>query len=193
VLTRRPQPGDPRALIHRRFYTALILQRLVNEERLSVLEEDFGISRGELQQLMLNAGTFAGMTAIFCERLHWRYEALLVTHYKERFSFGVKPELLPLMRVPNVRNLTARRLHAAGYKTPRDIVDGGLEALVRAIARSLPFELNSQRQLAAAEATARQIFEDAEQLVRGERAAEGGGEAEGEAEGEGDADEDGAP
>jgi hypothetical protein len=43
------------------------------------------------------------MLAVFCERLNWRPLAVLVMHYRDRMSFGVQAELVPLMRIPGVK------------------------------------------------------------------------------------------
>lgn len=48
-------------MTHTRFYTALALKRLVDEEPLSVVAQQFQCSRGLLQSLQQVASTFAGM------------------------------------------------------------------------------------------------------------------------------------
>lgn len=57
--------GDNQLLqIHKRFYTALALQELVNEKPLSAVAKDFVCTRGLLQSLQQVAATFAGITDI---------------------------------------------------------------------------------------------------------------------------------
>ena len=46
--------------IHNRFYTALILNDLVNEMPLNAVARKYACARGQLQSLQQNAATFAG-------------------------------------------------------------------------------------------------------------------------------------
>ncbi len=47
-------------LLHRRFYTALTLYRLICEDGLAAVSERFRVNRGVLQSLMQQASTYAG-------------------------------------------------------------------------------------------------------------------------------------
>lgn len=46
--------------LHRRFYTALVLYRLVNEDGLQIVAKKFGVNRGLLQSLQQQSATYAG-------------------------------------------------------------------------------------------------------------------------------------
>lgn len=105
--------------------------------------------RGKLQQLQERTATMAGMVMVFCEQLHWREIAILYAHLAERrffvlgekannscfrseqdtlfmleilgLTFGVKSELLPLMRVPGVKAHRARALFEGGITSLEEV------------------------------------------------------------------------
>lgn len=55
------QENKNKLSIHRRFYTSLALQELVNEVPLSEVAEKFECNKGMLQSLQQSAATYAGM------------------------------------------------------------------------------------------------------------------------------------
>ncbi|XP_055628365.1 DNA polymerase theta [Toxorhynchites rutilus septentrionalis] len=112
--------GDNQLLqIHKRFYTALALQELVNEKPLSAVAKDFVCTRGLLQSLQQVAATFAGIVTSFCTSLNWNLLAMIVEQFRERLYFGVQQDLLDLMRIPSLNGQRARLLF-----------DGGITGLV---------------------------------------------------------------
>jgi hypothetical protein len=74
--------------IHRRFWIALMLQRLIREVPLSEVAESFSIERGFLQNLCSTTASFASMLQMFCERMGWGNLALLLGGFKQRLVFG---------------------------------------------------------------------------------------------------------
>ncbi len=61
-------------------------------------------SRGTVQQLQKEASSFCGMVAVFCRRLNWCHLAAIIQSYSQRLCFGVKDELLPIVKIsPEVR------------------------------------------------------------------------------------------
>ncbi|VDQ05490.1 unnamed protein product [Trichobilharzia regenti] len=105
-----------RLSLHRRFYTALVLYRLVNEDGLQAVAKKFGVNRGLLQSLQQQAATYAGMVTIFCNRLGWSHMERIIANFQSRLCYGVSEELVDLIRLlPLVNAERARALYAAGY------------------------------------------------------------------------------
>ena len=65
--------------------------------------ERFNLQKGAVQGLQESAGKFAGMVALFCERLGWSDLGSLVDKFQKRVSFGVKSEIVDLTEIPFVK------------------------------------------------------------------------------------------
>jgi DNA polymerase theta len=94
--SKAPPHGDKSAIVHRRYFSSLILCDLVNETPvwkvsksriygtswLNILE--YGIVRGSLQSLQTLASSFAGMISAFCSRLGWNDMEVLVAQVMQQ-------------------------------------------------------------------------------------------------------------
>lgn len=56
-----------------------------------------------VQGLQENAGRFASMVSVFCERLGWHDLEGLVSRFQNRVSFGVRAEIVELTTIPYVK------------------------------------------------------------------------------------------
>lgn len=65
--------------------------------------EAFKVARGMVQALQENAGRFASMVTMFCERLGWHDLEGLVAKFQNRVSFGVRAEIVELTSIPYVK------------------------------------------------------------------------------------------
>lgn len=84
---------------YRRFYSAMILFKLTEEAPLTKVGHLMGIPSGQLQQLQKEAATFCGMTVVFCRKLNWNHLASCLEVYTGRLGYGVRDELLDLVRM----------------------------------------------------------------------------------------------
>ncbi|KAI9008408.1 hypothetical protein BC832DRAFT_423858 [Gaertneriomyces semiglobifer] len=133
----RLKPEEKR--VYDRFYIALILHDLVQEKPYhEVLYKYPGISRGQLQTLQTQAGTFAGMVKTFCEKLGWQSLAMIVSNFHHRLNFGVSAELLELIQVPEIGASRARALWNAGYKTVASLSCISPDEIFEALQKSTP-------------------------------------------------------
>lgn len=66
----------------------------------------FKVARGMVQALQENAGRFASMVSVFCERLGWHDLEGLVAKFQNRVSFGVRAEIVELTTIPFVKVCT---------------------------------------------------------------------------------------
>lgn len=65
--------------------------------------EAFRVAKGMVQALQENAGRFASMVSVFCERLGWHDLEGLVAKFQNRVSFGVRAEIVELTTIPYVK------------------------------------------------------------------------------------------
>lgn len=61
------------------------------------------MARGLVQSLQENAGRFASMVSVFCERLGWHDMEGLVAKFQNRVSFGVRAEIVELTTIPHIK------------------------------------------------------------------------------------------
>ncbi|XVF35495.1 hypothetical protein REPUB_Repub18cG0150400 [Reevesia pubescens] len=120
----------------KRFYVALILSRLVQEAPVGEVCEAFRVAKGMVQALQENAGRFASMVSVFCERLGWHDLEGLVAKFQNRVSFGVRAEIVELTTIPYVKGSRARALYKAGLRTPLAIAEASIPEIVKALFES---------------------------------------------------------
>ncbi|TGZ76073.1 hypothetical protein CRM22_000012 [Opisthorchis felineus] len=133
--------NSERVALHRRFYTALTLYRLVCEDGLGTVAEQFGVNRGLLQSLQQQASTYAGMVTIFCNRLGWIHLERLLAGFQSRLFYGVAEELVDLVRLlPLVNAQRARALYAGGYTSVSAVANAKPRDLSRLLQRAIPFQ-----------------------------------------------------
>ncbi len=65
--------------------------------------EAFKVARGMIQALQENAGRFASMVSVFCQRLGWHDLEGLVAKFQNRVCFGVRAEIAELTSIPFVK------------------------------------------------------------------------------------------
>lgn len=117
--------------------------------------EAFKVARGMVQALQENAGRFASMVTVFCERLSWHDLEGLVAKFQNRVSFGVRAEIVELTTIPyikvgellsfffnfksisnccwNFQGSRARALYKAGLRTPQAIAEASVPEIVKVL------------------------------------------------------------
>ncbi|XP_047322143.1 helicase and polymerase-containing protein TEBICHI [Impatiens glandulifera] len=120
----------------RRFYIGLILSRLVQEVPVTEVCEAFKVARGTVQSLQENAGRFASMVSVFCERLGWHDLEGLISKFQNRVSFGVRAEIVELTTIPYVKGSRARALYKSGLRTPQAIAEASIAEVFKALFES---------------------------------------------------------
>eukprot|EP00736_Rhodelphis_marinus_P010047 Rmarinus@m.17058 len=131
---RLPDPGLEKT--HSRFYAALILSELVEEEKINVVARKYGLERGNVQNLQTSAASFAGMVSVFCSKLDWGDFSGLVEGYKDRLGFGAKGDITSLLAIENVKSARARLLYDNGYTDVERVANANasdLDDLIRTI------------------------------------------------------------
>nr|XP_044250030.1 DNA polymerase theta [Drosophila takahashii] len=141
--------------VHKRFYTALALQELVNETPINVVVHKFKCHRGMLQSLQQMASTFAGIVTAFCNSLQWSTLALIVSQFKDRLFFGIHRDLIDLMRLPDLSQKRARALFDAGFTSLVELAGADVLELEKVLFNSLSFDSAKQHDHENAEEAAK--------------------------------------
>ncbi|KAJ9555668.1 hypothetical protein OSB04_010282 [Centaurea solstitialis] len=151
---------DQMLRVCKRFYVALILSRLVQEVSVAEVCDSFNVARGMVQSLQENAGRFASMVSVFCERLGWHDLEGLVAKFQNRVSFGVRAEIVELTTIPYIKGSRARALYKAGLRTPQAIAEASVYEIAKAI-----FESSSWDAQAYPTGVAKKIMNGARKIV----------------------------
>ncbi|CAH1246909.1 POLQ [Branchiostoma lanceolatum] len=126
--------------VHKRFYTALVLQDLSQEVPLPVVVKKYSCTKGVLQSLQQSAATFAGMVTVFCNRLGWHNLELLLSQFQSRLTFGVQRELVELVRISLLNGLRARTLFNAGFHTVAMLAAAEVRDVELVLRNAAPFK-----------------------------------------------------
>ncbi|XP_073129538.1 helicase and polymerase-containing protein TEBICHI isoform X2 [Henckelia pumila] len=138
---------DQMLRVCKRLYVALILSRLVQEVPVAEVCDAFKVARGMVQALQENAGRFASMVSVFCERLGWHDLESLVAKFQNRVSFGVRAEIVELTAIPYVKGSRARALYKAGLRTPQSIAEASISEIAKALFESSLWTAQAQRKI----------------------------------------------
>ncbi|KAK6623671.1 hypothetical protein RUM43_009523 [Polyplax serrata] len=134
------QENKNKLSIHRRFYTSLALQELVNEVPLSEVAEKFECNKGMLQSLQQSAATYAGMVTEFTKCLGWNSVELIFSQFQERLQFGIQRELCDLMRLPLLNAMRARVLFNSGFTSLAILANSNIVDVENAFFGMAPFQ-----------------------------------------------------
>nr|POE48267.1 helicase and polymerase-containing protein tebichi [Quercus suber] len=149
----------------KRFYVALILSRLVQEVPVAEVCEAFKVARGMVQALQENAGRFASMVTLFCERLGWHDLEGLVAKFQNRVSFGVRAEIVELTTIPYVKGSQARTLYKAGLCTPLAIAEASVPEITKTLFESSSWATEGSAQRRVQLGVAKKIKNGARKIV----------------------------
>lgn len=132
--------------IHLRFFTALILNDLVNEVPYSAVLSKYSCQKGFLQTLQQSSSTYAAMITVFCNRLGWYNLELLVNQFQSRLAFGVQRQLLDLIRIKLLNSHRARLFYNAGLTTVALIAMSDLKKIEKILRSSHSFSSKQSEQ-----------------------------------------------
>ncbi len=134
---------------------AHILQDWINEKTERYLEETYGLSPGELYNIIQ---TLRWMAYSLKEVI--RFNNVNTTYFMKletRITEGIKEELLPLVRLPNIGRMRARRLYSNGFKTVSSIREARIETLSNILGRGVAEKLKEYLTKENAEKTLKDI------------------------------------
>jgi len=116
----------------RRIKTTLVLREWINEASEDMLMEAYGVGPGDLAGLVETGEWIASSLARIAEYLGGPVGiGGMLELLSTRIRYGIKPELVPLVTIPGVGRVKARRLYQAGYKTLHDLATASPKELAR--------------------------------------------------------------
>ncbi|MEN2999907.1 MAG: DEAD/DEAH box helicase [Acidilobaceae archaeon] len=111
---------------------ALILRSWVEEVPEDVIVQKFNVGPGDVAVLVDNATWIASGLSRISRLMEVPVElADKLKLMESRIRHGVKPELLPLVAIPRIGRVRARRLYNAGYRGIHDLATASPEELLK--------------------------------------------------------------
>jgi DNA polymerase theta len=148
-----------------RFFFASILQQLIAEESVNEIVRKYEVTRGSVQSLQMQAAAFAGQSVRFCETTGSRTLGRALNTFRERLNFGVKNELLPLMKLPSCSRQTARLFITNRIPGPLELAELTTEMVAKILAQKRRDDRPFQNEIDLAEKLLREATEVARRLT----------------------------
>lgn len=115
--------------------TAYLLWLWMEEVEEDDICDQFNIGPGDLYRIRETADW---LLYSFAEIAHlFSYRTGEIRKVRMRLKYGIKQELLPLVKIPNIGRARARRLYEAGYKTVSDLQKTSPSALAEVLGEGI--------------------------------------------------------
>ena len=123
------------------FKTALLIKEWTNEAGEDKILEKYGVTPGELYNKTTNAEWMLYATSELALLLGIREIANNLNKVKLQVKYGVREELLKLVTLKGIGRVRARKLYAAGIRSPGDIKKTKEEVLAKLLGQKIAKEI----------------------------------------------------
>ena len=124
--------------------TSLMLNHWINEQDEEFLLEDFNIRPGELKAKLDIADWLLYSAEEICKILHYQYLIKEIIKLRLRLRYGVKDELLPLIRLENIGRVRARMLFRNRIRDVKDIKSADMSTLTQILGEKTALGVKKQ-------------------------------------------------
>lgn len=124
--------------------TALMFNNWINEQDEEFLLEEYNIRPGESRAKIDTADWILYATEEICKILHYQSLIKEVIKLRLRLRYGVKEELLPLVRLENIGRTRARTLFRNRIKDIKDVKNADLSTLTQLLGEKIALGIKKQ-------------------------------------------------
>jgi helicase len=124
--------------------TALFFQDYINEEDEDTLMDEYGIRPGGIYAKKETADWLLYSAQELAKLLHFKPLIKELARMRERVTYGVKRELLPLLKLTNIGRVRARKLYNSGVHDLGDVKEIDLQDLVNILGQNLAKDVKEQ-------------------------------------------------
>ena len=124
--------------------TALMFNAWINEQDEEFLLEEFNIRPGELRTKLNIADWLLYATEEICKIMHYQSLIKEIVKLRLRMKYGVKEELLPLVRLENVGRVRARLLFRNRFRDIKDLKNADLTTLIQILGDKVALSIKKQ-------------------------------------------------
>lgn len=124
--------------------TALMLNQWINEQNEEFLLEEYSIRPGELRVKLEIADWLLYAAEEICRIMHYPSLIKEIIKLRLRIKYGVKEELLPLVRLENIGRVRARLLFRNRMRDIKDLKTADLSTLVQILGEKTALSVKKQ-------------------------------------------------
>ncbi|MEM0143663.1 MAG: DEAD/DEAH box helicase [Candidatus Parvarchaeum sp.] len=131
--------ADENIIDYDRFISAIkmahVMQDWVSEKNEKYMEEEYGLLPGEFYNILENTKWLVYSLNEISKVLQLRRKD--ITEMEIRIKNGIKAELIPLVSVPEIGRVRARKLYSSGITSLKSLKEAGLERLSSLLGRGV--------------------------------------------------------
>ena len=131
--------ADENIVDYDRFISAIkmahVMQDWISEKNEKYMEEEYGLLPGEFYNILENTKWLLYSLNEISKVMQLRRKD--VTEMGIRIKNGIKAELIPLVSVPEIGRVRARKLYSAGITSLKSLKEAGLERLISLLGRGV--------------------------------------------------------
>ena len=124
--------------------TALMFNAWINEQDEEFLLEEYNIRPGELKTKLDIADWLLYATEEICKIMHYQSLIKEIVKLRLRIKYGVKEELLPLVRLENIGRVRARILFRNRFRDIKDLKNADLSTLIHLLGEKVALSVKKQ-------------------------------------------------
>ncbi|MBI2660118.1 hypothetical protein HYX07_03070 [Candidatus Woesearchaeota archaeon] len=124
--------------------TALMLSQWIGEQDEEFLLEEFNIRPGEIKAKLDIADWLLYATEEICKIMHYQSLIKEIVKLRLRMKYGVKEELLPLVRLENIGRVRARMLFRNRFRDIKDLRNADLSTLTHLLGEKTALSVKKQ-------------------------------------------------
>ena len=124
--------------------TALFLQNWIDEKDEEFILEEFNVRPGELRVKVENADWLLYAAEELCRISRLKELISEIIKLRLRLKYGVKEELLPLLKLKNIGRVRARSLFRNKIKSVGDVKKADVAKLVQILGRKVAIDVKKQ-------------------------------------------------
>jgi len=124
--------------------TALFMHEWCDEKDEEYLLEKFSIRPGEIKVKLDLADWLLYSSSEMCRILQFQPLLKEIAKARLRLQYGVKEELLPLLKLKNIGRVRARKLFSNRIRTLGDVKDADLMVLVQILGKAVALDVKKQ-------------------------------------------------
>ena len=129
--------------------TTFLLSRWVEEEKEEMLCDEFNVGPGDIYRHTESMGWLLHAALAIAELFGLHKLTFPLEDMRQRIKYGIKEELLELVRLKGIGRIRARNLYGEGYKKLTDLKHASVEDIAgvaqigKALAKDILNQINS--------------------------------------------------
>ncbi len=135
-----PLPADEEEAYYRGLKTTMLLQDWANELSDTMICERYSVGPGDIYSMVDSVNWLLHATSRLTPMFSPRFRDQ-VRKFEYCMKYGVKRELLPLVKIRNIGRVRARRLFNSGITSPEDLRSAGKDRVAQILGKGIADQL----------------------------------------------------